>query len=120
MDCSAQNSPTNEENIPEEVGDELSLLEIVQQEFQNVANGGLRGPEPNPGHVLPLPLVPVAPYISGRDTPRDEVATPKTPFSIDPTNPLNWEDTGNRPMGDTDEETVVVEFSPPQGSPVVQ
>ena len=100
----------------ENAGEEMPFTEMVQQGLNFHTTGGNRGPEPYPGHVLPLPLVPVAPYISGRDTPRDEAATPIIPSFADPTHPLNWEGTGNRPQGEAEVFLVVDDHSPPKGS----
>ena len=74
-------------------------------------------PEPYPEQVLPLPLVPVASHFSGGDTPREGMATPVQILDY-PEDPLNWETTGNRPKGETDKDVLVVDSSPPQGSPV--
>ena len=62
--------------------------------------------------------MPVAPNISGWDTPRDEVATPVTQIFTDSAHPLNWEATGDRLRGETEGGFLVVVNSPPQGSPV--
>ena len=97
--------------------DNFSLAELVQNELFPHTEGVDGVPEPYPEQVLPLPLVPVASHFSGGDTPREGMATP-VQILDDPANPLNWETTGNRPKGETDQEGFVVDSSPPQGSPV--